>query len=129
MSVGNDSVAWGLGQMGIQVNDTNVLATTGQTAALRVIGQAYRVIKSVANGSLVLGSRLSGEGTMPTIIINDAPANSIVVFCWPGENINGSLNGSLTIPAGQSGSFWPTVNVRGGPATVNLLDWRSAVLP
>ena len=39
------------------------------------------------------------------------------VFCWPGDTLNGTLNGSLSIPAGGFGVFLKV------DAT---LDWRAA---
>jgi len=130
MSLGNDTMMWNLVQLGITISDNQSLAATGQTAAVRVIGQAYRVTKSVANGSCVLGSRLSGEGNELTIVINDS-ANTIVVWTWPNENMSGVLNSNLSIPAGQSGIFFPVpVAVpRAGLANTNPIDWRCAVVP
>jgi hypothetical protein len=129
LSLGNDSILYQLGLQAFPVTDGVVLLTTGQAAAVPCIGDLIRVVKSVSNGSLILKSRLTGEAPGLVFVLNDS-ASTIVVFCWQGENMSGSLNGSLSIPSGQGGIFVGSFAVaKGGVATANPTDWRVAVIP
>jgi hypothetical protein len=43
------------------------------------------------------------------------------VWCWPGDSLNGTTNGSLSVPAG-------TVAVLIKVDTGAVQDWRAAVI-
>ena len=53
-------------------------------------------------------------------MINDG-TNAMSVFCWPGDTLNGTLNGSLSIANGACGIF---VKVDNGVTQ----DWRAGVI-
>ena len=131
MSTANDALLVALGQEGIQVYDCLGAPNTAQATATKCIGQANRFTTSVAGGSAaaVLPSVVSNEAQFMVFVINDTP-NTIKVFPFTGENNNGAGNGTLSIPAGQSGIFIrvpPAVGKGGGGG--GTTDWRSAAIP
>lgn len=103
-AVANSGLCYGL--------PVNLLTAGGGTGSVSQAGAtALRcgvntvVVAPSPNTSCVLPSILSSETySQFTIVINDAP-NSIRVFCAPGDHINGSLNGSLTVAANGFGIF------------------------
>ncbi len=131
MSTANDALLYNLGLTGFPVYDDVFIATAQITQALSVpvFGELTRVVSAPANGALILKSLLSNDAPPLVFVVNDS-AQTIVVFCFKGENLNGSLNGSLSIPSGQSGIFVrvPPTAAKGG-AGVGTTDWRSAAIP
>jgi hypothetical protein len=110
----DDKVASGTsGAAGTQANATPI-----RSNFTRFTGAA-----NAATNTAVLPPLLSGRGFI-SFVINDAP-NPIQVFCAPGENLQGSANGSLSIPAGQSAVFIPvTLKSR----RLNVLPGRMSAL-
>jgi hypothetical protein len=123
MSLANDSLLMALGQDGFNVQDnifiTSAMVSQGTAVPIRSSGSRVTGAPNTNNGALILPSLLTGE----------ASPFSIVVFCAQGENLNGSANGSLTIPSGQAGFFFKVQNTIRGGGTTQTLDWRRAVVP
>jgi hypothetical protein len=99
---------------------------SNQTTATPLLSPTTRVtVATVANGSFVLPS-IGGGGVgvwADRVLVNDS-GQPVIVYCAVGENLNGTANGSLTIPAGQTGYFMPVLpNVVPG-----ALDWRSVAM-
>ena len=44
--------------------------------------------------------RAAEAPTREVVVINDG-TNAMSVFCWPGDTLNGALNGSISIAAGS----------------------------
>jgi hypothetical protein len=131
MSVANDSLLYNLGLQGFPVTDNQAaLNANSQTTAVAVIGDAFRVTTSVANGSCVLKSSISNEASPLIFVINDSP-NTIKVYPSVGETEGGAANSPLSIPAGQSGIFVrvPPQIAKGGGGNQGTGDWRVAVIP
>lgn len=132
MSTANDALLYNLGITGFPVFDDVLIgaANITQALALPVFGELARVISSPAtNGSMILKSSLSNDAPPLAFVVNDS-ANTIRVFSFAGENLNGSLNGSLSIPSGQSGIFIkvPPATTKGGGGG-GTTDWRAAAIP
>ena len=123
MTVANTALLFNLGISGFLVNDDNIAIGATQGTAWRAGGQLTRIIGGVSNAGLVLPSILSGEAAWLTFVINDG-LNTYKIYPSTGESMGGTLNASLSIPAGQSGIFVPVFNSKGGTT-----DWRSAVIP
>ena len=64
--------------------------------------------------------RAAEASTREVVVINDG-TNAMSVFCWPGDTLNGTLNGSLSIANGACGIF---VKVDNGVTQ----DWRAGVI-
>jgi hypothetical protein len=131
MSVANDSLLYNLGLAGFPVTDNQsaTAVASQQATGTPVIGDAFRVTNSAANGSCVLKSSLSNEACPLVFVINDSP-NTIRIYAAPGENMGGVLNSFLAIPSGQSGIFVRVpVQVQKGGGGGGTADWRSAVIP
>jgi len=124
MSLANQALLYNLALLGTTVDDDLIAFSGGtQSGAVPVRSEAARVIGGVLNSSLVLKSITSGEASQLTFVVNDGP-NAIKVFCAPGETLNGGANGSLAIPAGQSGIFVRVPNALSAGG-----DWRAAAIP
>lgn len=132
MSVANNALLYNLGLLGTPVDDNQVAAagiTCASTPNARQVGAVIRSeltrftrATDPTNNAALLKSISTGEAAALTFVINDAP-NPIQVFCASGEKLNGSTNGSLSIPAGQSGIFVRVPNNLGGA------DWRASAIP
>lgn len=130
MSVANDALLYNLAITGFPVTDGLVAGpANAQGTAVSIIGELARCISAVANGSFILKSSLSNEAPPLVFVVNDS-ANTIKVFAFAGENLNGSLNAALSIPSGQSGIFIrvPVQQQKGGGGG-GTLDWRAAAIP
>jgi hypothetical protein len=106
---------------------------TSQAAATQVLRSgANRVLSCVSGGAVLLPSMLNmDEGPDVVFVINDS-ANALLVFCAPGETMNGSLNGSQSIAAGGFGVFLvkaPNVSyqMQSVQTVSSVYDWRAAV--
>lgn len=73
-------------------------------------------VSSAATASFILPDILTNEADGIAIVINDS-ANSIDVFPFVGQNVNGALNTALAIAAGGFAVF--------SRVAANL-DWRAA---
>lgn len=121
-------------------------SATSQATALPLIGPVTRVLSANANQAFVLPQTQPGGSGSPSpiyFLVNDSAA-SVNVFCAVAAtgNIAESMtvagtttaNGSMAVPAGQTGIF-AMVNsnrhARGGgelPAANTQLGWTGAVL-
>jgi hypothetical protein len=131
MSLANTSLLNSLALANFWVTDDDIFLpnVTTQAGAYPVRGEVVRatqVFNNLPNLSMVLKPVLSGDAAPLTFVVNDSP-QAIVVFCAPGEVLNGTLNGLLTIPGGvttgQAGIF---VRV---PNNLGTAGWRAAVIP
>jgi len=107
------------------VGDDDILlpsnAINMQALAHPIRSEVVRITSAPANASMILREGDAGTAAPLTFVLNDS-ANQIVVFCAPGENLNGSTNGSLTIAAAQAAYFIRVDRTRGGP------DWRAGTI-
>jgi hypothetical protein len=71
--------------------------------------------------SAVLPSLGAHEAMMGSIVVINDGVNSLSVWCWPGDTLNGTLNASLSVPAG---SVAVLLKVDNGV----VQDWRSGVI-
>jgi hypothetical protein len=125
MSAANTALLYNLGLLAFPVtDDLSTTANNTQTAAPVLIGELCRVVTAVANGSFVLKQLLTLEAPPLVFVVNDS-ANTIKVFSFIGETLNGGANGALSIPTGQSGIF---ISVP-GQKNAGVTDWRAAVIP
>ena len=124
MSVANTALLYNLGLLAFPVTDdlTAGPAST-QNGAPVLNGELCRCVSSGVNGSFMLKSLLTQDAPPLVFVVNDSP-NTIKVYPFTGENVGGSGNSPLSIPAGQSGIFISVPNAKGGTQ-----DWRSAVIP
>jgi hypothetical protein len=100
------------------------LTAAAQAGATRVNNVISRVIRSIATGSLILPSILTGEANEPIYVVNDSP-NSVNVYPAVGEKTNGNANTAVAVAAGAVGVFIPILSSTNNPTT---LDWRTAVI-
>jgi hypothetical protein len=124
MSTANTALLYNLALEGFTVADDLQAGAAGtQGGANRLPSQLNRCTLAAANGSFILPAILSGDAAWIVFLVNDS-GNTNKVFPAIGENLNGTLNASLSIPAGQSGIFVPVPNGKGG-----TIDWRSSAIP
>jgi hypothetical protein len=124
MSVANIALLYNLGLLQFPVYDNLTAgAAATQNGAPLLIGELCRCTSAVGTGSFMLKSLLTEDGPPLVFVVNDS-ANTINVYPFVGEKINGGTNTALAIPAGQSGIFISVPNAKGA-----TLDWRSAVIP
>jgi hypothetical protein len=95
-----------------------------QATATKLTNALSRVTKSVATGSFILPSILSGEASEPMLLINDT-GGTVNVYPATGEKINGAAaNSPITFGGGTGYIFFPVLASPGVyPST---LDWRGA---
>lgn len=97
-------------------DDLSAGPAAAQATALPVITQCTRVTVASSTGSMLLPDILTNNSPNLMFLLNDS-ANTINVYAFSGQNVNGSLNGFLAIAAGGFGIF---VRLKAN------LDWRSA---
>jgi len=111
------------GNDGFPCHDAVIAQGATQGTSHRLKSQFTRIVGGAANTGVVLPSILSGEATIGKyMVMNDGP-NTIKVYPSIGENQGGAANAALSIPAGQSGVFFPVANSKGG-----TVDWRGGVI-
>jgi hypothetical protein len=94
----------------------------GGQAAISLRDGAHRFLYVKNPGdSAVLPGLLAKEAMTGSIIVINDGVNAMSVYSWPGDTLNGTLNASLSVPAGSVGIF---IKVDTGA----LLDWRGAVI-
>ena len=95
---------------------------TAQATATKLTNALSRCTKSVANGSFILPSILSGEASEPMILINDT-GGVITIYPAVGEKINGAAaNTPVTFGGGVGYILFPVLN---SPQVYpTTLDWR-----
>lgn len=123
MSTTNDALMYDLGVLGVPINDNLAATNTTQATATIAFTAANRVTKASASGTVVIKA-----SAVITWVINES-GQTILVYPEIGDSMNGSLNGSLSIPTGEFGVFVhvPTQIVRGGGGG-GTKDWRSAAI-
>jgi hypothetical protein len=126
MSLANQSLLNSLGITGFPLSDDDIFLPnlTTQAGAHPVRGESVRVTAASLNSSMVMRSVLSGDAPPLGFVTNDS-GQTIVVFAAVGEQLNGVTNGSLSIPAGQSGIFVRVPNNLAGSSS----GWRAAAIP
>lgn len=135
MSTANDALLLALGINGRFPVFDNMSATasnTTQATAIVCNSPVNRFTVVSGAGVAVLPSVLSEEADPIAFVINDG-ANALPVFPATGETRNGTLNSSLSVPAGQAAIFIKVnaaqIGKGGGLAPGSLLnDWRSAII-
>jgi hypothetical protein len=102
---------------------SSALAT--QAGAMPLTGSLHRVTKAASTASFILNPMTDRDTPRKLIVINDA-ANSINVYPFVGDTMNGVANAALAIAAGATGIF---VNTREYiSAGTETLDWRAGVI-
>jgi hypothetical protein len=130
MSTANDALLYNLAISGFPVtDDAGAPNANSQSTGTPVVGDLLRVVTSVSNGSVTLKSSVSNDAPPLCFVVNDSP-NTIKVYPFSGESLNGTLNLALSVPSGQSGIFVriPPATSRGGGGG-GTVDWRAAVIP
>ena len=130
MSTANDALLYNLALQGFPATDDAAAPNaSSQGTATAFIGDLLRVTTSAANGSVILKSNLSNEAPPLCFVVNDSP-NTIKVYPFAGESLNGTTNLALSIPSGQSAIFVrvPPASSKGGGGG-GTIDWRAAVIP
>jgi hypothetical protein len=89
-----------------------------QSTATPLPADFTRVTQGVANASFILPAIGRGEVRSAKCVVNDSGV-SIIVYAAQGESLNGTTNGSITIPNGQNVGFDPVFPEIGAP------DWRT----
>jgi hypothetical protein len=133
MSVANDALLLNLGLNGFVVVDDLSALTTVQNTATRCTGQVNRFIKVAATGTAVLPSVNSLEAQGLVFIVNDDPANALLLWPQGAETKNGA-NSSFSVTAGQSAICIAVTAAKvgkgGGLAPGSFSnDWRIALIP
>jgi hypothetical protein len=105
------------------MDDLILLSSTSQGTAQPVLGECSRVTSAPLNGALILREGDAGSAAPLTFVVNDS-SQSIKVFAAAGENLNGTLNGSLSIPASQAGYFVRVPRAAGASTP----DWRAGTI-
>jgi len=123
MSTNNDAIKYCQAMDGYSCYDGVIAQGSTQATAFRVQGQYTRVVGGAAASGIILPAIGTGEMTAGKYMISNDGPNAIRVYCAAGENHNGSSNAFLSIPAGQTGVFYPVPNHHGG-----TLNWTSAIL-
>lgn len=130
----NDALYEQLMELGIMPGDEiNLFAGAGttQAAGVPVKGMLHRIVAcSVASASLTMKSVLSNDAPSFVWLINDSP-NTVAVFSFPGDHMNGTLNGNQTIATLTAALFMSIpvlVRRKGGASGGGTTDWRAATL-
>ena len=130
----NDALLEILSEDGWPVSDEIFIAAgagTTQAAGFPVKGSCHRIVaNATASAALTMRSVKSQEAPSMVWLLNDS-ANTIVVFCAAGDNMNGVANASFSITAGNAAVFARVpaqVKRKGGTSGGGTLDWRSALI-
>lgn len=98
-------------------DDRSAGALAAQAGASPITRNVTRcTVSSAATASFILRDILTNDTPSMVFVINDS-ANSINVYPFVGQNINGSLNTALAVAAGGF-AFFSRVQA--------TLDWRAA---
>ena len=125
MSVTNNAVLFVFSNDGQTIVELVPGPAATQNTAVRINNELIRVLKSVATGSLILPSILTGEANEAIVVVNET-AVTINVYPFTGEKTNGGLNTAFQITTAISGIFIPVLNsVNNYPST---LDWRCSLI-
>lgn len=133
MSVANDAMLVFLGQNQFPVYDGLVgTVAAAQAGATRLTGTVNRVTKSISTGSFILPQMTTGEADSAGVwVINDSP-NTINVYPFVGETMQGTANAVFQITTGTSGFFLRVYGAsiqKGGGNQTPTNDWRPATNP
>lgn len=108
-----------LGRQGYAVDDNRTAGTaSSQSGAQAIKGNLTWVKNAVANGSMILRSILTNDTPNLCWVANDS-GQTIIVYPFAGENMNGVANAGLSI---ANGSFALFSRVKAN------LDWRAAAI-
>jgi hypothetical protein len=133
MTVANDALLIACGQNQFPVYDGLVgVAVATQNAATRLTGNVNRVTKSVNTGSFVLPQMLTGEADSSMVFVINDSANTINIYPFVGETMQGSANATFQITTGTSGFFLRVYGAsigKGGGNQTPTNDWRPASIP
>ena len=131
--VTNDALLEALAADGWPLGDEVFIGGAGgttQAAGLSFKSAAHRVIANgTVSAAMTLKSLLSNEVPGIVWLINDS-ANTVAVFCFAGEKMNGVANASFAVTAGNAAVFIPIpvqIKRKGGASGGATLNW-SAVL-
>jgi hypothetical protein len=81
-------------------------SVVAQAIEMRQLSQSLAALMPRSFGDSGALPLLEGHhegGTREVVVINDG-TNTMTVFCWLGDTLNGVTNGSLDVPAGSVGS-------------------------
>lgn len=117
MSTTTLSLSGYLGRRGYNLDDNRTAGpAAAQATAFPLTSGATRVTVAAATGSFILQDVLTNVAPDVCWVLNDS-ANSINVYPFSGQNINGALNTPLAVAAGGFALF---LRIRA------TLDWRAA---
>src|SRR5271168_370538 len=107
-------------------------ATTQATASVSLRAGANRITAAAgAAAACVLPALINyDQGSDFVFVINDS-GNTVAVFAAPGDTMQGTLNGSLTIAVGGSGFFVRVPPIYLNPPAgfgLTATQWRAAAL-
>lgn len=116
MSTTNTSLLGHLGRHRFSCDDDKTAGiANSQGGANAILSQVSRITSAVANGSMILRDMLTNDAPSLVWVINDS-AQTIQVYPFVGQHVNGALNTALAIAAGGFG-FFSRVQAN--------LDWRA----
>lgn len=133
MSTTNDVILQAMAFTQTPANDDNsatfATAAGAQAQGCRVVGEVFRLTRSVATGAVILQAGI--DAPVLVIVINDSP-NSINLGADAGEKVNGTLTtssfgaGVVAVASGASAVCFRsgTPSGKGGVATTSPNDWR-----
>jgi hypothetical protein len=126
MSTTNNAVLFIAAQQnGAATVEVSSSIAAAQAGATRLTNNLSRCKQAVASGSFVLPQIGSGEASREMLLVNDSP-NTVNVYPWVGEKLNGTVNAALSIASGATGIAYPVLNsTYNYPST---LDWRATVI-
>lgn len=118
MSVTNSNLLIHLGRMRYNIDDDRSGgALAAQAGAAPLLNAATRcTVSSAATASFILPDILTNEADGIIWVLNDS-ANSINVYPFIGQNMNGGANAALAVAAGGFGVF---------SRVSSTSDWRAA---
>ncbi len=118
MSTATVALMGHLARHGFTIDDDLVggalAAQAGATPLTRNVSRCTK--SSAATASFILRDMLTNNAPSLVFVLNDS-ANSINVYPFVGQNINGSLNTALAVAAGGFAMF---------SRVMATLDWRAA---
>jgi hypothetical protein len=129
----NDALLQLLAAEGLSLGDEQYFfagAPTTQAGGAPFKSQVHRVVKNAVSGAaMTMKSLLSNDANLFCFLINDDPTNAVSVFCFPGEKMNGTSNGSFSVTAQNAAIFIgiPVQIARKG-GSGGTLNWSAALI-
>jgi hypothetical protein len=125
VSLTNDSALYNLGISGFTVQDNLSWQTTTQATAAAISTEVSRVLQSAASGAGILPS-IGMNAAQPFYFVLNDSAQTIDVYPWNGEKLNGTANQAFPIAAGAFGIFMQEpVQTRRGGGTQGTTNWHA----